>query len=204
MSLIFYTNPQSRGQIVRWMLEEIGQPYEAKIVDYAVMGGEDYRRINPMMKVPALVHNGKTITECAAICAYLADAFPEAGLAPSEEEKADYYRWLFFAAGPIEQAVTVRAMGWEVPDDRQGTVGFGSFARTIDTLAAHFDGHDFVCGDRFTAADIYVGSQVLWGLMFKTIPERDSLVAYAARLGAREAYQRAKAIDMKLIEAAAG
>ncbi|HRE36661.1 MAG TPA: glutathione S-transferase, partial [Sphingopyxis terrae] len=105
--LIFYTNPMSRGQIVRWMLEEVGAPYQTQILGYDdSMKGADYLAINPMGKVPAIVHRGKVVTECAAICAYLADAFPDAGLAPPLEARADYYRWLFFAAGPLETAVT--------------------------------------------------------------------------------------------------
>ena len=118
--IIFYTNPMSRGQIVRWMLEEVGQPYDSEIVDYAVMHDDAYRAINPMMKVPAIVHRGKTVTECAGIIAYLGEAFPDTGLAPREEEKADYYRWLLFAAGPIEQAVTNKANGFEPSEVRAG------------------------------------------------------------------------------------
>ena len=98
--LIFYTNPMSRGQIVRWMLEEVGAPYEPRILDYGTtMKDTAYLAVNPMGKVPAIVHDGKVVTECAAICAYLADAFPAAGLAPDPADRADYYRWLFFTAG---------------------------------------------------------------------------------------------------------
>src|ERR1043166_5761044 len=115
--IIFYTNPMSRGQIARWMLEEVGAAYEQKILDYAdTMKEEDYLAINPMGKVPAIVHDGKVVTECAAICAYLAEAFPEAGLAPLPEEKADYYRWLFFAAGPVESAITNKALGLQTDE----------------------------------------------------------------------------------------
>ena len=206
MSLTFYTNPMSRGQIVRWMLEEVGAPYTQHIVDYAVMQDgsasmedEDYGRINPMRKVPAIVHDGKIVTECAAIIAYLAEAFPEAGLAPRAEEKADYYRWMFFAAGPVEQAVTNHANGWDPSPERSRMFGYGTYDRAMETLAAHFAANDYVCGDRFTAADVYVGSQVLWGTQFGTMPKLDPFVAYAGRLSARDAYQRGKAIDDKLI-----
>lgn len=204
--LVFYTNPMSRGQIVRWMLEEVGQPYTQRIIDYAVMADgsatmedDDYGRINPMRKVPAIVHDGQIVTECAAIITYLADVFPEANLRPEVHEKADYYRWLFFAAGPVEQAVTNHANGWNPSPERQRMFGYGSFERTIDTLAAHLAENAFVCGERFTAADVYVGSQVLWGTQFGTMPKKAELEAYAERLSSRPAYRRAKAIDDSLI-----
>jgi glutathione S-transferase len=198
--LIFYTNPMSRGQIVRWMLEEVGAPYDTQILDYAsTMKGEAYRAINPMMKVPAIVHKGRVVTECAAICAYLADAFPEAGLGPREEEKADYYRWLFFAAGPIEQAVTNKAAGWEPSAERGRMFGYGNYDLAVQTLADHLAGREYVCGDRFTAADVYVGSAVMWGTQFGTLPKLDSFVPYADRLAQREAYRRGKDIDNELI-----
>ena len=199
VELTFYTNPMSRGQIVRWMLEEVGAPYKSEVLDYASsMKGEAYRAINPMMKVPAIVHNGRVVTECAAICAYLADVFPEAGLSPREDEKADYYRWLFFAAGPVEHAVTNKAAGFEPSEERSRMFGYGNYDLAVNTLAAHFEGGDFVCGSRFTAADVYVGSQVLWGVQFGTLPKLDSFVAYADRLSARDAYRRAKEIDNAL------
>ena len=198
-ALKFYTNPMSRGQIVRWMLEEIGQPYETRVIGYDEMGGDAYRAVNPMMKVPAIVHDGELVTECAAIIAYLADVFPDAGLAPRDGEKADYYRWLFFAAGPLEQALTSKAMGFAPTAEQGRSVGFGDLDRTVDTLAAHLADHDFVCGPRFTAADVYVGSHVMWGMGFGTLPKRPSFEAYAARLGTRDAYLRGKQIDNGLI-----
>ncbi|GAA4715637.1 glutathione S-transferase family protein [Sphingomonas lutea] len=204
--LIFYTNPMSRGQIVRWMLEEVGAPYEQRIVDYAVLGDNsavmqdnDYARVNPMRKVPAIVHGGAVVTEVAAICAYLADVFPAAGLAPRDDEKADYYRWLFFAAGPVEHAVTNHYAKWDPTPEQQRMFGYGSFDRAMDALAGHIATRDYVCGDRFTAADVYVGSQVMWGVEFGTMPKLDPFLAYRDRLAQREAYQRAKAIDGKLI-----
>jgi glutathione S-transferase len=166
------------------------------------MKAADYLAINPMGKVPAIVHDGAIITECAAICAYLADAFPDAGLAPEAGEHANYYRWLFFAAGPVEQAVTAQSLGWTVPEGRGAMAGFGSFDATMDTLAAHLATHDYVCGDRFTMADVYVGSQVDWGLLFGSIPAKPEFEAYAARLRTRAAYQKAKAIDGALIAGA--
>ncbi len=197
--LEFYTNPMSRGQIVRWMIEEIGEPYETHIIGYDEMGGDDYRAVNPMMKVPAIVHGDRTVTECAAIIAYLSDVFPAAGLAPRPEEKADYYRWLFFAAGPLEQALTAKAMKFEPTAEQGRSVGFGDFDRTVDTLADHLADRDYVCGSRFTAADVYVGSHVMWGMEFGTLPRSPSFEAYAARLGTREALRRGKEIDNGLI-----
>ena len=205
-SIRFYTNPMSRGQIARWALHEAGAPYEQHIVGYGPeMKSPEYRAINPMGKVPAIVHDGAVVTECAAICAYLADAFPAAGLAPQAHERAAYYRWLFFGAGPLEQAVTSKAMGWAPTEEQQGMAGFGTYELTVDVLAGHLAGDDYVCGDRFTAADIYVGAQTIWGTQFGTLPAREELTAYAARLTAREAYRAAKAIDEALIaEAKAG
>ncbi|WP_434405896.1 glutathione S-transferase family protein [Sphingobium sp. DN12] len=198
--VLLYTNPMSRGQIARWMLEEVGAPYEAVILDYAGgMKTADYRAINPMGKVPAIVHGGKVVTECAAICAYLADAFPAAGLAPATDERADYYRWLFFAAGPVEAAVTNKAMGFVLPEGRERSAGYGSLDDTLDTLETAVTGRSWICGGTFTAADVYVGAQIDWGLAFGTIPTRPAFEAYAARLRERPAYKRQKEIDNALI-----
>ena len=198
--LIFYTNPMSRGQIVRWMLEEVGAPYETKILGYGTsMKDAAYLAINPMGKVPAIVHNGRVVTECAAICAYLADAFPSAGLAPATTDRADYYRWLFFAAGPVEQAITAKHFGIEPDADQQRMAGFGSLGAALDALEGAIAGKTYVAGDRFSAADVYVGSQIDWGLQFGTIPSRPAFEAYAAGLRERDGYQRAKEIDNALI-----
>ncbi len=199
----FYTNPMSRGQIARWMLEEVGAPYEQVLLDYGTgMKDASYLAINPMGKVPAIQHDGRVVTECAAICAYLADAFPDAGLAPALGDRADYYRWLFFAAGPVETAVTARAFGLEAPADKARSVGYGSFDATIDALAGAVTDRQFLVGDRFSAADVYVGAQIDWGLQFNTIPSRPAFETYVAGLRARPAYVRAKAIDAELIAAA--
>jgi len=197
--LIFYTNPQSRGRIVRWMLEEIGKPYETEVIPYDEMKSERYLAIHPLGKVPAIKHRGHVLTECAAICAYLADVFPEARLGPRDEEKADYYRWLFFAAGPLEAAVSNQAMGWQVPPERERMFGYGNFDRTIAAVDELLSNHDYVCGDRFTAADVYVGSQIMFPLQFKMLPEKDSFLRYRDRLSARPAYQRANEIDERII-----
>ncbi len=197
--LIFYHNPQSRGRIVRWMLEEIGQPYETEVVPYDQLKSERYLAVNPMGKIPAIKHRGHIVTECAAICTYLADVFPEAGLGPRENEKADYYRWLFYAAGPAEAAITNRAQGWEVPADKERMFGYGNSDRVIAVLDELFSLNDYVCGDRFTAADVYVGSQIMFPLQFGMLPERESFVRYRDRLHARDAYQRANEIDGAII-----
>lgn len=194
--LKLYSNPMSRGRIARWMLEETGQPYEVEMVPFGpAMKSPGYRSMNPMGKVPVLVHDGRIVTEAAAICAYLADAFPQAGLAPAPPDRADYYRWLFFAAGPLEQAVTNNALGVTVPEDRRGMVGYGSFDGTIDTLDAFLTGRDYVTGNGFSAADVYLGSHVAWGLQFGSIPARPSFAAYRDRLTARPAHIRAAELD---------
>lgn len=197
--LTFYTNPMSRGQIVRWALHEAGADYDQKIVEYDAMKSADYLAVNPMGKVPAIVHNGQTVTECAAICAYLADSFPDAGLAPTPDERANYYRWLFFAAGPIEQAVMDRNLGLSVTTEQGRSAGYGSYDQAMDVLEQMLQSSQYVCGDRFTMADVYVGSQVDWGLQFKTFPERDSFIAYAERLRERRKYKESKAIDAALM-----
>jgi glutathione S-transferase len=195
-SITFYTNPKSRGRIVRWMLEELGQPYNTQILGYGPdMKTGDYRSLNPMGKVPTIIHDGKVVTECAAICAYLADAFPDAGLAPAPAERAEYYRWMFFAAGPLEAAVTNRALGVQVPDDRRGMVGYGSFEDVMNTLEQAVAGRRFIAGDRFTAADVYVGSHISWGLGFGSIERRPAFVAYHDGLKERPAFKRADEID---------
>lgn len=200
MSLKFYTNPMSRGQIARWALHEAGADYDQVLLEYdTTMKADDYLRINPMGKVPAIAHDGKIVTEGAAICAYLAEAFPDAGLAPKAEERADYFRWLFFAAGPLEAAITNRSMGFEVAPDKERMAGYGNYDRVVDVLDAKLQADDYVCGARFTMADVYVGAQVVWGTQFGTLPDRDALVAYASRVTDREPYRAAKAVDDALI-----
>jgi glutathione S-transferase len=204
MSLTFYTNPMSRGRIVRWMLEEVGAPYETVVLDYATtMKAEPYLSINPMGKVPAIVHDGHVVTEGAAICTYLAEAFPEAGLAPTVEERADYYRWMFYAAGPAEQAVTNRAMGFAPTADQQRMAGYGNLDFVVETLEKAASAHAYLAGDRFTAVDVYAGSQVAWGVQFGSLPKRAGFEAYLGRIMARPAYKRAGEIDDALIAAAA-
>ncbi|PKP91511.1 MAG: glutathione S-transferase [Alphaproteobacteria bacterium HGW-Alphaproteobacteria-16] len=205
MSITLYTNPMSRGRIARWMLEEVGADYETVVIDYGPRSPE-FLAVNPMGKVPTIVHDGVVVTECAAICAYLADAFPDAGLAPALDRRAAYYRWMFFAAGPLEQAVTSRAMGWDAGDDpqKQGMLGFGDFDRTVDALegAVKAAGDGWLAADHFTAADLYVGAHLSWGVQFGTLPKRDAFVAFVERVTSREAAVRASAKDDAL--AAAG
>jgi glutathione S-transferase len=200
--LVFYTNPMSRGRIVRWMLEEVGQPYRTELLDYGTtMKAPDYLRINPMGKVPALRHGDAVVTEGAAICAYLADAFPEAGLAPPPRDRlrAPYYRWLFFAAGPIEAATADKALGVEVPADRKAMVGYGSFADVLTTLEAGLAGRTYLIGDRFTVADLLIGSYIGWGMRFGTMEKRPAFERYVEPLFARPAAVRAREIDEALV-----
>lgn len=193
--LILYTNPMSRGRIARWMLEEVGVPYRTEVRDFQTMKSPDYLAVNPMGKVPAIRHGDKVVTECAAICAYLADAFPQAGLAPPLQERSDYYRWMFFCAGPFEAAVTNEALGFEVPAERRRMCGYGSMTDVLDTLEGAVSASPYVAGERFTAADVYVGAQITWGMMFGTIDKRPAFADYVARIGSREAYRRATDLD---------
>ncbi|MFL6734426.1 MAG: glutathione S-transferase family protein [Sphingomicrobium sp.] len=197
--LTFYTNPMSRGQTVRWMLEETGQPYDTHILDYGTtMKAPEYLAINPMGKVPAIVHNGKTVTEVAAICCYLADAFPEAGLAPDPRDRAEYYRWIFFCSGPVEAAFTNKSMGWENAE-REAMLGYGNYDTTIDTLEKAVSGKQFITGDRFTAADLFVGAMIGFMMRFNLLDPRPAFTDYSARMTDRDAYRRAQEIDGKLI-----
>ena len=200
--IVFYTNPMSRGRIVRWMLEEVGQPYRTEVLEYGTtMKAPAYLAVNPMGKVPAVTWRGVTITECAAICAWLADTFPQAGLAPALNDpmRGTYLRWMFFAAGPMEAAVTAKSLGLLAPEDKQALAGYGTFDHVMYALERAVSEGDYICGDRFTAADVYVGSQIQWGLMFKSIPDRPAFVDYAARIGGRPAAVRANALDDALM-----
>jgi glutathione S-transferase len=195
--ITFYTNPMSRGRITRWLLEELGQPYDTVVLDYGTsMKDPGYLSINPMGKVPAIVHKGRVVTEGAAIAAYLADSFPEAGLLPPPHARADYFRWLFFAAGPLEAAIIDRALGMaEIPADKQMMVGYGSYDRVVDALEGALEGKRFIAGDQFSAADVIVGSQVGWGIQFGTLPKRPAFESYWAGLARRPAGLRARALD---------
>ncbi len=199
--LIFYTNPMSRGRIVRWMLEEVGQPYRTELLEYGTtMKAPEYLAVNPMGKVPAIKHGDTVVTECGAICTYLAEAFPQANLAPkTNAERARYYRWMFFAAGPVEAASTNTAMGFVVPPERKAMAGYGSLPEVVDALERAVKDREFIAGDRFTAADVYVGAQMGWGLQFGWLEKRPAFEAYTSRLLARPASVRAKEIDDALM-----
>ncbi|HXE24398.1 MAG TPA: glutathione S-transferase family protein [Roseiarcus sp.] len=200
--LVLYTNPMSRGRIARWMLEETGQPYKAEVLEFAgSMKSPEYLAINLMGKVPALRHGETVVTEAAAICAYLADVFPEAGLAPppGSRLRGAYYRWLFFAAGPVEAANTNKALNVVVPPERTGMVGYGSQERALAALEEQLKRSEYVAGDRFTAADVYVGSHVGFGMIFGAIDKRPAFERYWGLLSARPAAQRAREIDDKLV-----
>ncbi len=196
--LVFYTHPMSRGRIVRWMLEELGCPYRTEVLDYGTtMKAPAYRAINPMGKVPAIRHGDTVVTEAGAICAYLADAFPQKGLAPPSTDRlrGPYYRWLFFGAGPLEAATSNTALGFEVPKERRGQIGYGTLEDVIAALEGAVSNGDYILGDRFSTADVYLGSQIGWGMAFGTIEKRPAFDAYCKRISARPAAQRAKEID---------
>lgn len=202
MTLTFYTNPMSRGRIARWMLEEVGEPYDTVLVDWKDKP-DALLAANPLGKVPTIVHDDAVVSEAAAICAYLAEAFPHAGLAPREAERAPYYRWMFFTAGPLEAAMMDKALGVTVPAEREGMVGYANFARAVDAFEAAVSAHDYIAGDRFTAADVYVGSAVGWFTQFGMLEKRDAFTRYLARLEGRSAWIRARAIDDALMPAQA-
>ena len=196
--LVFYTNPMSRGRTVRWMLEEVGQPYRTELLDYGTsMKAPAYLAVNPMGKVPALRHGEAVITESAAICAYLADAFPAARLAPPHGDRlrGSYYRWMFFAAGPFEAACSNKIMGFDVPSERERMVGYGNLDMVLNTLQGALARAPYIAGDSFTAADVYVGSQLGFAMRFGWIEPRSEFIAYVERLFKRPAAVRANEID---------
>lgn len=223
MTMKFYTNPNSRGRMVRWMLEEAGADYETIVLDYQKASADDawggaalekpavtdadseqarfFREINPIGKIPAIEHDGHVISESGAIIAYLADVFPLAGLGPGDHEIADYYRWMFFTAGPVEQAVTNKRAGFVPLPEQEFFFGHGSYERTLDQLEYAVTRHPFITGERFTAADVYVGSHIGWGLGLGTIPPREAFVKYVGNLVTRDAYKRAVELDNALLQA---
>ncbi|MDP2086313.1 MAG: glutathione S-transferase family protein [Gemmobacter sp.] len=198
--LTFWTNPRSRGAIVRWMLEEVGATYDTVMVDFGPsMRTPEFLALNPMGKVPVIRHDAHVVTECAAICAYLAQAFPQARLDPAPGEAGAYFRWLFFGAGPLEAAVTNKALGLTPPPDRRGMVGYGDFDTAVSALEQRVAQSPYLAGERFTAADVYTGSQIGWGLTFGTLPDRPAFRDYWARISARPAHARAAALDAALL-----
>ncbi|MGQ4877034.1 HTH domain-containing protein [Billgrantia sp. LNSP4103-1] len=203
--LVFYTNPLSRAGIVHWMLEEIGQPYRMEVLEFGTsMKSPEYLAVNPMGKVPAIRHGATVVTESAAICAYLAEAFPEAGLLPAPEARGAYYRWLFFAAGPMEMALSLKHAGFPVTPEQEQQFGCGRYETVVETLADAVAGRQYIAGDSFTAADVYVGSHIGWGMQFGTLERRPEFEAYWAGLKDRPANRRSEAFIAKAMAAQAG
>jgi glutathione S-transferase len=200
--LTLYHAVPSRSAIARWMLEEVGEPYDVHLLD--LKKGENlqpaYLAVNPMGKVPALRHGDAVVTESAAICCYLGDAFPQAGLnvPVGDPRRGTYLKWLFFGPGCVEPAVTERAFPRKEPTPRS-TLGFGDFATVMEVLAKAAAAADpYLMGKDFTAADVVIGSQLRWGVMFKLIPERPEFAAYVGRLNERPALGRATEKDAQL------
>jgi glutathione S-transferase len=197
--LTLYTHPQSRGRIAHWMLEEVGLPYDVVVLDYGTtMKSEPYLSLNPMGKVPTLTCGSRVITENAAICTWLADAFPKAGLMPAD--RGSFYRWMFFGAGPVEAAVTNKALGVVVPPERRGMVGYGSLEQVTDVLEKLVGNTPYICGDSFSAADVFVGSQIGYGLRFNTIDPRPAFAEYWGRISSRPALARSNAAGDALLK----
>ncbi|CTP82385.1 glutathione S-transferase [Xanthomonas translucens pv. arrhenatheri] len=199
--IVLYTHPLSRGRVARWMLEETGLPYSAQILDYGTtMKAPAYLAINPMGKVPALRHGAAVVTENAAICAYLADLVPERQLAPppGSPARADYYRWLFFMAGPVEGLLTAKEGGALAP---ARSAGYGREADLLQTLEQAVAGGDYLAGDRFSAADLYTAALLGFYMRIGMLEPRPAFVAFAQRHAARPAALRANAIDAALIAA---
>jgi glutathione S-transferase len=202
---LYHASP-SRSSIVLWMLEEIGQPYEIKLIKLSA--GEnmkpDYLAINPMGKVPALRHGDTVITEVAAICTYLADEFPDKKLniPVGSPQRGIYLKWLFFGPGCFEPAVIDRAAPRK-EEARRAMLGYGDFDTTMNVVAKAIEKGPWLMGDQFTAADVVIGANIRWGTIFKLIPERKEFLDYAARIAARPAAQRADAKDKELTAQAA-
>jgi glutathione S-transferase len=190
--IVFYHDPMSRGRIVHWMLEEVGVPYriERLSLDKGEHKQPEYLKLNPMGKIPTIIHRNTVITEAAAICAYLADAFPAAQLAPPVDDprRGTYYRWLFFGAGCVEPAMADKTFPRGATNPR--SLAWGSYEDTVNTLEGALKPGPFILGDRFSAADVYVGSEIGWGLMVKSLEPRPSFAAYVGRLNERPAMQR--------------
>lgn len=196
--LTLYHATPSRSSIALWMLEEIGEPYDVKLLNLAKGDQQkpEYLAINPMGKVPALKHGDAVITESAAICTYLADAFPRAGLSVpvGNPARGVYLKWLFFGPGVLEPAVTDRAFPRRDEPGRS-TIGYGDFDTVMNVLCKAVTPARYLMGEQFTAADLVIGANLRWGMMFKLIPERKELVDYVARFKDRPALKRAEAID---------
>ncbi len=199
--LTLYHASPSRSSVVLWMLEELGEPYDVKMLKLSEGDQQkpDYLAINPMGKVPALQHKGVTITEAAAICTYLADAFPQKNLnVPiGDARRGPYLKWLFFGPSCFETAVIDRAAPRK-EEARRAMLGYGDFDSVMNVVAKAVEKGPWILGEQFTAADVVIGSNVRWSTMFKLVPERPEFSAYAARIAARPAAQRADAKDKQL------
>ena len=195
-ALTFYTHPRSRGRVARWMLEEAGATYDTVVMQLGKKITEPaFLALNPMGKVPVIVHDDVVVTECAAICAYLADVFPDQGLAPPPAERGPYYRWLLFGAGCLEAAAINHGLGVEIAPEQEGMVGYRTLAATVDTLEGQIEKSPYIAGEAFTAADVYVAAQLGWGLQFGSIKDRPTISDYVERMFAREAHKRAEELD---------
>ena len=197
--LVLYTNPQSRGRIAHWMMEELGVPYRTEWIQYgAEMKSPAYLAVNPMGKVPAITHGDTVITETAAICMYLADLYPEAKLAPAigDPRRGTYLRWIVFNQAAVEPAITDKALKRE--PGPASTLSYGTYDATIEALAGALAAGPYILGDQFSAADIVVGAGVRWMLGWKLLPERREFTTYVEVLTARPALQRALAADQEI------
>jgi len=192
-NLVFYTNPMSRGRIVHWMLEEVGAPYRMELLSFDKNEHKTpaYLAINPMGKVPTIVHRGVVVSEAAAICTYLADAFPKAELAPALDDPArgTYLRWMFFGAGCVEPAIMDRMLERPTPS-RPMALGYGSYDATLNALEKAVSPGPFVLGERFSAVDVYLASQIGWGMGTKALETRPAFERYSARCTDRPAFKR--------------
>ncbi|MHC8944973.1 glutathione S-transferase family protein [Advenella incenata] len=200
--ITFYSNPQSRAAVIHWMLEELGEPYETIYLNFqGAMKTPEYLAINPMGKVPAIVHDGQVVTEGAAICAFLADQYPQKNLAPALDSslRGTYYRWLFFVAGPLEEAITMKSLNMPIPADKSAMLGFGTLGHVVDALEQAVSNATWICGEQFTAADVYVGSAIRFYMQFGVLEPRPAFKAYVDRVTQRPAYQR----SVKILEQAA-
>jgi len=203
--LIFFTNPQSRGATTHWMLEEIGCPYKTVVKEFGPdMKSPDYLALNPMGKVPTIKHGNTVVTETGAILCYLADAFPEANLAPPVGQRGSYYRWLFFVAGCCDPAMSNKATGWNPPPDLERRFGYGSYERTMETVAKVVDGKRFIAADHFTAADLYMAAFLHYGMMFGAIEKRPAFEAYVTPLMQRPAAIRSRRRRIFVVSTGAG
>jgi glutathione S-transferase len=200
-NLTLYHASPSRSSIVLWMLEEVGQPCEIKLIRLSAGDNlkPDYLALNPMGKVPTLKHGDAVITEAAAICTYLADEFPakKLNIPVGTPRRGEYLKWLFFGPSVIEPAMTDRAFPRK-EDPRAAALGWRDFDTVLDIVAKPLAKGPHLMGEQFTAADIVIGSGLRYGMMFKLVPERKEFVDYVARIGARPAAQRAQARDKEL------